>query len=368
MNNDLNKIFEESQCPGSEKLQDYLDGKLSGREKHQVEKHLTDCEMCSDELEGLKLLKNRKDLDKIVGNIKSRSLTDQVRKVTFINKYKIYLAAAAVVILAAIIIILKNESLSEHQPLVADKTEIITEKTDEKVVSVSEDDDKVSAGEKSPKQIIEKEGKGKSETEAYITPTDNAEEEKELIDVSEDVADIIGGITTDEEKPGDMGAVAAEEIVISQPEITVIEKIAESEPKKDKTLTSKEEKSEKSYDYSEDEVKVVNEVHSRNAKAPAAMNVETTIAKGSKSGSADKIIDKAMEKFKEEKYRSALKIFEDIIYIDSTNYEAMYYAAYCYNELKNEEKALYLLDRILEDNNNAYYNNAFVLRKEILKE
>ena len=31
-------------------VQDYLDGKLSIKEKHLVEGHLTDCEMCSDEL------------------------------------------------------------------------------------------------------------------------------------------------------------------------------------------------------------------------------------------------------------------------------------------------------------------------------
>ena len=49
-----NNIFDESSgCIRQDALLEYLQGKLSGKERNLVEKHLLECEMCSDELEGL---------------------------------------------------------------------------------------------------------------------------------------------------------------------------------------------------------------------------------------------------------------------------------------------------------------------------
>ena len=54
-------------------------------------------------------------------------------------------------------------------------------------------------------------------------------------------------------------------------------------------------------------------------------------------------MDKAMEKFNAEKYRSAARLFEEILSSDSTNLKAMYYSALCYYELQNYKKTeLYL--------------------------
>jgi len=63
MSDKHNKIFTLSECPTHQMLRDYLDEKLSHDVKHQVEKHLLDCCMCSDELEGLSLMKEKDNLD-----------------------------------------------------------------------------------------------------------------------------------------------------------------------------------------------------------------------------------------------------------------------------------------------------------------
>jgi anti-sigma factor RsiW len=51
---DLNDIFVSTrQCPGQQQLLDYIQGRLSPAEQHEVEKHVADCELCSDAVEGL---------------------------------------------------------------------------------------------------------------------------------------------------------------------------------------------------------------------------------------------------------------------------------------------------------------------------
>lgn len=54
MKADLNDIFISTrQCPGQQQLLDYIQGRLSPAEQHEVELHVADCELCSDALEGL---------------------------------------------------------------------------------------------------------------------------------------------------------------------------------------------------------------------------------------------------------------------------------------------------------------------------
>jgi Predicted membrane protein len=50
----------------NQKLMDYLSGKLSAEEKHEIEKQMTDSEFVNDALEGLEEIKNKKDLSLFV--------------------------------------------------------------------------------------------------------------------------------------------------------------------------------------------------------------------------------------------------------------------------------------------------------------
>ena len=56
MNHNTDKyknIFVPSGCISVEQLFNYQNKKLSKKEMHEVEKHLLDCQLCSDALEGL---------------------------------------------------------------------------------------------------------------------------------------------------------------------------------------------------------------------------------------------------------------------------------------------------------------------------
>lgn len=68
----LNNVFSESRCLTSEELLLYFKGKLDAKQKRQTEHHLSSCEACSDELEGISLATEKniivpeKDLNAII--------------------------------------------------------------------------------------------------------------------------------------------------------------------------------------------------------------------------------------------------------------------------------------------------------------
>ncbi len=75
--NSPDKIFSRSGCLTQDMLYGYLNETLSNKDKHIVEKHLMDCDMCSDALEGLSLVVNRENIPAIVTR-----LNEQIRQKT----------------------------------------------------------------------------------------------------------------------------------------------------------------------------------------------------------------------------------------------------------------------------------------------
>lgn len=80
MNKDLLNILpDNNDGMDDRKLIDYLEGKLSGEEKHQVEKWLADHDMAGDALEGLENMKEKKNLQQYVDQL-NKNLQVQLQK------------------------------------------------------------------------------------------------------------------------------------------------------------------------------------------------------------------------------------------------------------------------------------------------
>ena len=87
-------------------LTKYISDKLSPAEKHEVEKHLIDCEMCSDALEGWQMIHDKKKISNITSElnqkihtrINTKSEKKEV-KIFFLRQYRTQLAVAASIIL-----------------------------------------------------------------------------------------------------------------------------------------------------------------------------------------------------------------------------------------------------------------------------
>src|SRR4051812_24273827 len=69
MSENKNSIFNDGDCISEENLIAYVKGTLNPRMQHEIEKHLLDCEMCSDALDGLMLLDSPEDISEITNTI-----------------------------------------------------------------------------------------------------------------------------------------------------------------------------------------------------------------------------------------------------------------------------------------------------------
>lgn len=80
MNNDLLNILSNSNKDiDNQKLMDYLSGKLSEQEKHEVEKWMVDNEFVNEAMEGLQDLSGKKDLNLYVDQL-NKELNRYIQK------------------------------------------------------------------------------------------------------------------------------------------------------------------------------------------------------------------------------------------------------------------------------------------------
>ena len=68
----LDKIFDNDTCLTPDELLAYAERRLSGAEAHRAERHLLDCELCSDALEGILQSGNVKRVPQIVNQLNER--------------------------------------------------------------------------------------------------------------------------------------------------------------------------------------------------------------------------------------------------------------------------------------------------------
>lgn len=105
-------------CLTEQQLFDYIDGKLTAPEMHRAEKHLLDCELCSDALEGFEKVKQREKVGAFSPNkISPQQEKDDEPKVIPIrsNRRSLYAIAAAIVLILGITVVMRM-NLSDEKP------------------------------------------------------------------------------------------------------------------------------------------------------------------------------------------------------------------------------------------------------------
>ena len=114
MKNTIN-IFSETGCITHEMLWKYRQGKLSPAEKHAVEVHLTDCELCSDALAGMMSIQS----DDVVTELrKSVRKISGPKKVIRFYDYRILSAAAAVGLIIVFTYVINSSDKQEKKEMV----------------------------------------------------------------------------------------------------------------------------------------------------------------------------------------------------------------------------------------------------------
>ncbi len=98
MKTQVHNIFSETGCLRQDALTRYRGNKMSALEKHDVERHLIDCELCSDALEGLALVTSASVIDEVRKSV-SEQTYDRKSAVSYPTG-RLLLVAASISIVA----------------------------------------------------------------------------------------------------------------------------------------------------------------------------------------------------------------------------------------------------------------------------
>lgn len=125
----------EDACLNEQQLYGYMDGTLSYKEQHSVEKHLLDCDFCSDALAGLELVKDRSKIAALplAAAVQPQNgepvsaKKEKGRIIPFYRSPRSYAAAAALILLLAVTWYFKGLTGSDENKQLSDNTTISQE-------------------------------------------------------------------------------------------------------------------------------------------------------------------------------------------------------------------------------------------------
>lgn len=133
MNKEAASIFEESGCPSSRQLIDYLEGKLPQHEIHRVEAHLADCAFCADALEGFQRVEEKEQIPLIVKQIHGQLRRELEGHRSRKKRAKRYVWLSAIILIVLIITLIAYFAIyfsikrerSVPQPVPAPTTQVV---------------------------------------------------------------------------------------------------------------------------------------------------------------------------------------------------------------------------------------------------
>ena len=150
MKDKWNNIFSDSECISEETMYAYMENRLTSQERRIVEVHLASCELCSDALEGLSLVRDKDKIRKIVSDINEKITAKNIgiKPKSFWMNYRFSIAAALaflVISIGAYFMITTNNEKTD-QKIFAEKFKPfpneVTKEKDERNVTAAPDGDK----------------------------------------------------------------------------------------------------------------------------------------------------------------------------------------------------------------------------------
>ncbi len=367
-------IFQSSTCLTQDELIRYHQNKMSESEKHLVEHHLTDCELCSEALEGIVLLPDMNSLENASEKINAKYLTKPIEKNLFQNS-KVWYAAASVIVLFVFgsvffnYVAKKNNQVSENAAIQkglnnSDKAVIKEAPQQPNVQAAAIGDTVVQLVSKASRKVADK---------SYESAKDYSKQREQQIQpatISSATNQLPHGtvVYKDEKSEATQEDAAAE--VLSAPE-----------EKKDVILetpviTAKANSKYKTYNYSREynrkERKNLERFSTQEAnQAKAGINEPLYKSADSGKNNYDNLVAAAISEYESKNYKEALKKFNDILNKHPDDVNALYYSALCYEEQGNYNSAIKYLDKLLAQpielfNQDAQWHRAliFIEQKE----
>ena len=374
-NNDINNIFSDSDCLPEKKLFDYQNNKLSSKEKYLVEKHIANCEFCSDALEGLSLIRDSHHVKKSINDINTAidKFTYKKKTKTVTLNFSTKLAiAATIAILIGISFLFTHYLRNINNKIIADNN-ITRNIVDKSVVNpiITNQDSEATIEQtpinndffnKKPEQnstfggIIEKENVNK-----YSMPVllDQPKEKEIIIDNRIDeiettkTLEVLSKNNQEQNKEEDLKAVN-DKILIE--ELQTIPKNDVDKPINEVNVKDDESKDVSGYKKQvkqKNKITTIGDIVNRKEA-----NMPSTSSSQGNSIIANETYNQALEKFNNKEYNDSKHLFEQIIINDNSNYSALYYKSLCCFFLEENENAITGFNQILKISKGEYYDSA----------
>jgi TonB family protein len=178
------KLYTSTECISEEVMYQYIDKKLSSSEEHKVERHLLDCELCSDALEGLTISHNRKIPNSINIQVDKQLLAaEKSTKIVSIN-YKTVWAVAAGLLLLVGGVFFFNQFMSKNMEM-ADATKLESSPTEEAELQFNAEkpltDSTAAAPSSNTGENVQQERENNKNEIAFIAPKTTSDEAEGIV-------------------------------------------------------------------------------------------------------------------------------------------------------------------------------------------
>ena len=384
-------ILSSTPCPSSEQLRQYVEGRLSGSEKHAVERHLADCEMCSDEAEGMAMLSGKGRLETITREINKKidERTGTQKKRQIFADFRLRAAALIIVILgigSVIYIMVKNqqkntEIFAEHFTPYENKEQAEPDtdktKTAEKG-TVTDSVEETAPIEEAPADYLaesietaeEKQKKQKpaktSSTNKTKTGEDKDKETKELPERSNAIEDKSPGENEETAVMSDMESDVVRDFsgmgATSVRDSASFEDVTSVEDKKDAVYDDYFEPKEMAEEPAMETVTGTTDRKSRSKSGGGvfkkAARAESGAYDGTPAYNPVDTVSLAITAYNSGQYQEAAAMLERVLKKQPANRKAAFYAGVSYLSLEQPEKAIDKLNVAIDDENCAYYESA----------
>lgn len=348
MNKNYNIIFSKTECPSSDIILKYIKRELTSEEQHGVETHLTDCQICSDELEGFLLLKNKDKLNKTVAALNLK-IENRIKKSVTPHRMRIkkfYAIAASIILLIGSTFIISQFFNKSYENLAENEVS--------KTKQINEEENSIKSTYKSEKseEVIKE----------VNTPTANKNNQTKKENVKQD---LISNNSISKGKNFDMDNNEDEELnttsidtnLYKNADISIEISMADVDDVINDTEKNKQEK-DKLDNVSGNNVFAASERSSvslfkknkNNKSAAAGVETNNYPAEKQVENSTD-IYNKGYNLFQNKKYSEAIPLFDSVLTINQQyTAEAEWHKALSLIHLNKNEQAKVILKKIIETN------------------
>lgn len=179
------KIYTSTDCISEDVMYKYIDKKLSASEEHQVEKHLLDCELCSDALEGLTISHDRKIIHSIKTEVDKKLLaTEKTTRVVHFNYRGIWAIAAGLLLLIGGVFFFNQFMTKNMEMADASKLETSSEEKSSRLddTGIKADSLQPNASSISTSETIVQEREENIQEIAFVAPKANLEDAESTLE------------------------------------------------------------------------------------------------------------------------------------------------------------------------------------------